>query len=99
MGHSHLHAVLIFYAWTLVVAVGALLYMFIPAVWASLIIVVGLAVCTLVTLSPLSRRKALEAVAQSADDAHPADPEIARYDGLDAVGVDPDTIELREGGR
>ena len=99
MGHSHLHAVLIFYAWTLVVAVGALLYMFIPAVWATLIIVVGLVACTLVTLSPLSRRKALEAVAQSADDAHPADPDIARYDGLDAVGEDPDTIELLKGGR
>jgi UDP-GlcNAc:undecaprenyl-phosphate GlcNAc-1-phosphate transferase len=93
MGHSHLHAVLIFYAWTLVIAVGTLLYMFIPAIWATLIIGVGLLACIAVTLLPLSRRKALEAVAQSADEAHPADPELVRYDGLDAAGEDPEIIE------
>lgn len=92
MGHSHLHAVLIFYAWTLVVAVGALLYMFIPAVWATLVIVIGLLACTVVTLLPLSRRKALEAIAQLADEKHPADPEIASYDGLDAASEDGDAI-------
>ncbi|MDF1479980.1 MraY family glycosyltransferase [Leifsonia sp. H3M29-4] len=93
MGHSHLHAVLIFYAWTLVVSVGTLLYMFIPAIWATLIIAVGLLACTAVTLLPLSRRKALEAAAQSADEANPADPELARFDGLDAAGEDPEIIE------
>jgi len=93
MGHTHLHAVLILYGWTLVVAVGTLLYMFVPAVWATLIIAVGLLACTAVTLLPLSRRKALEAVAQSADRAHPADPQIARYDGLDALGESPDSTE------
>lgn len=87
MGHSHLHAVLIFYAWTLVVAVGCLLYMFIPAIWATLIILVGLAICTVVTLSPLSRRKALEAVAQSTD-AELETADVARYDGLDAASED-----------
>jgi UDP-GlcNAc:undecaprenyl-phosphate/decaprenyl-phosphate GlcNAc-1-phosphate transferase len=58
MGHSHLHAVLIFYGWTLVVSVGCLGYMFMPWYWATLLITIGLAVCTAVTLSPLSKRKA-----------------------------------------
>ncbi len=57
MGHTHLAAVLIFYAWTLVVSVGVLCYMFMPWYWATLLIIVGLAICTAITLSPLSRRK------------------------------------------
>jgi UDP-GlcNAc:undecaprenyl-phosphate/decaprenyl-phosphate GlcNAc-1-phosphate transferase len=95
MGHSHLHAVLIFYAWTLVVALGCLAYMFIPAVWATLLIVAGLLICTIVTLSPLSRRKALETVAQATD---PADetPEVARYDQLDVASTGPVDIHLQE---
>lgn len=93
MGHSHLHAVLIFYGWTLVVAVGCLGYMFLPGVVATLLIVVGLVVCTVVTLSPLSRSKALEAIAQSTE-ADKETPEVARFDGLDAAseGID-DTRE------
>ena len=85
MGHSHLHAVLIFYAWTAVVSVGCLAYRFVPWYAATLFIVIGLVICTVVTLSPLSRRKALEAIAQSSgidDNAQIAD---ARYDGLDAA--------------
>ena len=93
MGHSHLHAVLIFYGWTLVVAVGCLLYTFVPAIWASLFLVVGLIVCTIVTLSPLSRRKALEAAAQLAEpDA--IDDDIARYDGLDAASEEDVDADL-----
>ena len=84
MGHSHLHAVLIFYGWTLVVAVGCLGYMFLPFNIASLLIGIGLVLCTAVTLAPLSRRKALEAVAQSTGDED-ASPEVARFDGLDAA--------------
>ncbi|HQI66543.1 MAG TPA: MraY family glycosyltransferase, partial [Rhodoglobus sp.] len=78
MGHSHMHAVLIFYAWTLVVSVGCLGFMFLPFWVAALLILVGLAICTWITLSPLSKRKALEVVAQSteADDAA-VDPEVA----------------------
>ncbi|MBG6054562.1 UDP-GlcNAc:undecaprenyl-phosphate GlcNAc-1-phosphate transferase [Salinibacterium sp. CAN_S4] len=79
MGHSHLHAVLIFYAWTFVVSVGVLAYRFVPWYVATLLIVVGLIICTVVTLSPLSKRKALEVRAQSAGD-DVADP---RFDGLD----------------
>lgn len=84
MGHSHLHAVLIFYAWTLVVAVGCLGYRFVPWYVATLLIAVGLVVCTIITLSPLSRRKAREAIAQSAD-SQEAD---VRYDGLDSAADD-----------
>lgn len=95
MGHSHMHAVLIFYAWTLVVSVGCLGFMFLPFWVAALLILVGLAICTWITLSPLSKRKALEVVAQSTEaDAAAVDPEVAKFDGLDAAGVDPDELPL-----
>lgn len=82
MGHSHFHAVLIFYAWTAVVAVGTLLFMFVEWEIALAAVIAGLVVCTVVTLAPLSRRKRVEAAAQSAhDDAGP----LARYDPLDAA--------------
>ena len=88
MGHSHLHAVLLFYAWTLVVAVGSLGYMFLPWYLPTIFIVVGLAICAVVTLAPLTRRKALEFTAQATPDET---PEIARFDGLDAASeVDDD---------
>ena len=93
MGHSHLHAVLIFYGWTLVVSVGCLAFMFIPAIWASLLIVVGLAFCTIVTLAPLSRRKALESVAQSTEAAWES-AEVARFDGLDAASEELTTDDI-----
>jgi UDP-GlcNAc:undecaprenyl-phosphate GlcNAc-1-phosphate transferase len=86
MGHSHLHAVLIFYGWTLVISVGCLAYMFVAWYWATLLIVVGLVICTVVTLSPLSRRKALEAMAQSTEaEGADAAASVARFDGLDAA--------------
>lgn len=90
MGHSHLHAVLIFYGWTATFAVGVLLFTLIPFVWAITVLILGLAACTIVTLMPLSRRKALEAVAQLDADPEPAE---ARYDGLDAAGAE--TVEER----
>ena len=65
MGHSHLHAVLIFYAWSGVIAIGGLLLMVVPVVWAFAFVVVGLGGCTWLTLAPLTRRKALEKAAQS----------------------------------
>jgi UDP-GlcNAc:undecaprenyl-phosphate GlcNAc-1-phosphate transferase len=80
MGHSHLHAVLIFYGWTSVVSVGLLLFFFIRPWWIPLVIlVVGLAVCTWVTLAPLSRRKRFESDVQS-DRANPA---LEEFDPLD----------------
>ncbi|WP_213814154.1 MraY family glycosyltransferase [Glaciihabitans sp. dw_435] len=90
MGHSHLHAVLIFYAWTAVVAVGCLAFMFVPWYWAVAFIVVGLAVSAVFTLAPLSRRKRVEAAAQSAkSSASPVAPQMARLDPLDVASVDP----------
>jgi len=89
MGHSHFHAVLIFYAWTAVVAVGTLLFLFMAWWWALTAVIIGLIACTLVTLAPLSRRKRIEAVAQSAPEAGDA---LARFDPLDAAAPD-----LRDG--
>ena len=87
MGHTHLHAVLIFYGWTFVFSVGVLAFMFLPAASAALLLAVGLAVCTIVTLAPLSRRKALEAAAQSTE-ADAVDAEVARFDTLDEAHDD-----------
>jgi UDP-GlcNAc:undecaprenyl-phosphate GlcNAc-1-phosphate transferase len=85
MGHSHFHAVLIFYGWTAVVAFGALLFLFVAWWWALTAIVVGLIVCTAFTLAPLSRRKRIEVLAQSAP---AADDELARFDPLDIAAPD-----------
>jgi len=90
MGHSHLHAVLIFYAWTAVASIGVLSFLFMPW-WGSLtFLLVGFVVTTIVTLSPLSKRKRTEAAAQLAethDDV--ADATIARLDPLDAAAGAP----------
>ncbi len=72
MGHTHFHAVLIFYGWTAVVAIGTLLFMFVAWWWALTAIIVGLLICTVVTFSPLteSRRRAVDRTdADSATDA------------------------------
>lgn len=57
MGHTHFQAVLILYAWTLVVAVGALLFMFVDWPLATGIVVAGLIVTTVLTIAPLGREK------------------------------------------
>ncbi|MDO9589985.1 MAG: MraY family glycosyltransferase [Microcella sp.] len=85
MGHSHFHAVLIFYGWTTVVAVGALLFLFVTWWWALTAIVIGLVVCTVFTLAPISRRKRIEAAAQSARDDQ---VDLSRFDPLDAAAPD-----------
>ncbi|MEP6842745.1 MAG: MraY family glycosyltransferase [Pseudolysinimonas sp.] len=88
MGHSHLHAVLIFYAWTAAASVGLLLFLFTPSWVAVVVTATGLVICTIVTLSPLSRRKAVEAAVQSAPEDTAAEANVARYDPLDAA-ADP----------
>lgn len=88
MGHSHFHAVLIFYAWTAVIAVGALLFLFWAWWWALTAVIVGLILCTAVTLAPLSRRKRIEVAAQSAPEG---EDELARFDPLDAAA--PESLE------
>ena len=88
MGHSHLHAVLIFYGWTAVASIGCLLafvfpvYFGIDSRWAFLILGVGFVILAAVTLAPLGRRKrqtvAAEAEAatgpRARPDGAPADP-------------------------
>jgi UDP-GlcNAc:undecaprenyl-phosphate GlcNAc-1-phosphate transferase len=93
MGHSHLHAVLIFYAWTATASVGLLLFLFTPSWVAIVVTVTGLVVCTIVTLTPLSRRKAAEAAVQSAPSVITADTDLAVYDPLDAAS-DPVAIDV-----
>jgi len=72
MGHTHLHAVLIFYGWTLVIAVGVLGYMFLPFTVTTILIAAGLVACTIVTLAPMRRRKSPEPVEQVAVTPSPA---------------------------
>jgi UDP-GlcNAc:undecaprenyl-phosphate GlcNAc-1-phosphate transferase len=57
MGHTHFQAVLILYAWTLVAAVGALLFMFIDWKLALGLVIAGLIVTTVLTIAPLGRQK------------------------------------------
>lgn len=60
MGHSHLYAVLVFYAWTFVFSVGCLGYMFLPFWTATALIAAGLIACAAFTLAPLARRRPAE---------------------------------------
>jgi UDP-GlcNAc:undecaprenyl-phosphate/decaprenyl-phosphate GlcNAc-1-phosphate transferase len=86
MGHTHFHAVLIFYAWTAVASVGCLLVLVLHDWWWALIVTaVGLLICTILTLAPLSRRKAAEVAVQSADPEVAADAALAPFDALDAA--------------
>jgi UDP-GlcNAc:undecaprenyl-phosphate GlcNAc-1-phosphate transferase len=89
MGHSHLHAVLIFYGWTAAASVGCLLYFVLPVYfglptwYATVFLVVALLACTIVTLAPLSRRKAVEAASQLAPIGPGLSDETAQLDPLD----------------
>ena len=93
MGHTHLQAVLIFYAWTATASVGLLLFLFTPSWVAIVVTVTGLVVCTIVTLSPLSRRKAVETAVQLASAERGSDADVAHFDGLDAA-ADPVALEV-----
>ncbi len=85
MGHSHLNAVLIFYAWTAVASIGCLLtyvfpvYFDIDSTWAFALLAVGFLVCAALTLAPLGRRKRLTVAAEG----EPADAEVAVFDELE----------------
>ena len=56
MGHSHLQAVLIFYGWTAAFSLGCLSFLFLPWPFATGLIVLGLVICTSLTLLPLFGR-------------------------------------------
>ena len=88
MGHSHLHAVLIFYAWTTMVSVSLLAVLFVPPAQTWIVVaflIFGLVVCSVITLAPLTRRKAIEAAVQRASMHHAGAAEAARFDGLDSA--------------
>ncbi len=88
MGHSRLHATLIFYAWTAVISVGALLFYVADQAVAWSFIGGGLVVCAIATLAPLSYRKRREYAVQ----VKPADAttrEVAVLDPLDRAGSGP----------
>jgi UDP-GlcNAc:undecaprenyl-phosphate GlcNAc-1-phosphate transferase len=86
MGHSRLHATLIFYAWTAVISVGSLLFFVADQVVAWSVIGGGLAVCALATLAPLSHRKRREYAVQAKPVATTT-TEIAVLDPLDRAGA------------
>jgi UDP-GlcNAc:undecaprenyl-phosphate GlcNAc-1-phosphate transferase len=86
MGHSRLHATLIFYAWTAVISVGSLLFFVADQVVAWSFIGGGLAVCALATLAPLSHRKRREYAVQAKPVATTT-TEIAVLDPLDRAGA------------
>lgn len=70
MGHSHLGAVLIFYAWTATASISFALtfvlpaYFGIPAVWAAAFFAAGFVASSIVTVLPLTRRKREETEAE-----------------------------------
>lgn len=87
MGHSHVHAVVIFYAWTAVASAGLLLFL-LPEnglLVGGLVMFVGFIVCTVLTLAPLSRRKAAEAAVQNASAELAEQAGVAEFDPLDAA--------------
>ncbi|WIB25133.1 MraY family glycosyltransferase [Curtobacterium sp. MCSS17_015] len=90
MGHSHFHAVLIFYAWTAVVAFGCLLFLFVNWWWVAAFVAVGFTVCAIVTFAPLGRKR-VEIAAQTT--ASPGAPFDASHDPLDRAAAvrDPHT--------
>ena len=96
MGHSHFHAVLIFYSWTAVVSIGCLLFMLVPFWVATAFVGVGFVLSSWFTLAPLTRRKVREATVQLArpgSNDPGADP---RFDPLDAASVTEDDAEYED---
>jgi UDP-GlcNAc:undecaprenyl-phosphate GlcNAc-1-phosphate transferase len=55
MGHTHQQAVVVLYAWTAVLAIGTVMFLFVAWYWALVIICLGLIGSTLVTLAPDDR--------------------------------------------
>ncbi|WP_345761554.1 MraY family glycosyltransferase [Diaminobutyricibacter sp. McL0608] len=88
MGHSHLHAVLIFYAWTAVLSIGCLLFFFQPYWMAIVFIAIGLVICAAFTFAPLSRRKIAEAAAELTPVGSAEANQTAQYDPLDRASDD-----------
>ena len=88
MGHSDVHAVILFYAWTLVVSLGCLSFLYLPTVWAVSLVLLGLIICAAFTLAPLTRRKAAESAVQLARADEAVLAGVERFDRLDAANND-----------
>jgi UDP-GlcNAc:undecaprenyl-phosphate GlcNAc-1-phosphate transferase len=89
MGHSHLHAVLIFYSWTAVASIGLLTLLFIPWYWTLAVLAVGFGATAAFTLAPLGKRKRAEVLAQKTEKNRT--PDVAKLDPLDAQSDAPET--------
>jgi len=85
MGHSHFHAVLVFYAWTATVAVGCLLFLFVDWYWVVAVVAVGFTVCAVATFAPLGRKRAEFAAQVATRSSAVVD---ARLDPLDRAAND-----------
>ncbi|HEY9498922.1 MAG TPA: MraY family glycosyltransferase [Terrimesophilobacter sp.] len=59
MGHTHFQSVLIMYAWTAVLSIGCLLFLWIPVTWVLVFLGVGIAACSWFTVAPMTKRKKL----------------------------------------
>ena len=95
MGHTHLHAVLIFYAWTAVASISVLSFLFVPWWWSLAILAAGFIATTAFTVAPLSKRKRAEARVQRAGQGSVGgDAAIAKLDPLDAAA---DTMAVGTG--
>jgi UDP-GlcNAc:undecaprenyl-phosphate GlcNAc-1-phosphate transferase len=88
MGHTHLNSVLLFYAWTLVVSVGLLMFLFVQWWWAVTFIIVGFIVTSAFTLAPLGRRRRAWLIAQRAKAAAPTAPTATTTTKAKAEGAD-----------
>jgi UDP-GlcNAc:undecaprenyl-phosphate GlcNAc-1-phosphate transferase len=99
MGHTHFQAVLIFYCWTAVFAIGTLLFVFVPTVHNSVaigFIAVGFIVSAIFTVAPMTKRKRQELEVQSMSADEPAAALAAQLDPLDAASTRPTPIVTKE---
>ncbi|MFZ4895862.1 MraY family glycosyltransferase [Plantibacter sp. Mn2098] len=87
MGHSQLHAVLIFYGWTTVISVGCLLFFAVQPWWALAFVVAGVAVCTAFTLAPLGQRRRAEQAVQALSPETGEALGLVEYDRLDEASA------------
>jgi UDP-GlcNAc:undecaprenyl-phosphate/decaprenyl-phosphate GlcNAc-1-phosphate transferase len=92
MGHSHFHAVLIFYAWTTVVAVGCLLFLFVQWYWVVAFVAVGFVVCAVATFAPLGRKRQEIAAQTAAASSTPIDASLDPLDRASARRDDARTL-------
>ncbi|OAN33276.1 undecaprenyl-phosphate alpha-N-acetylglucosaminyl 1-phosphate transferase [Plantibacter sp. H53] len=83
LGHSQVHAVLIFYGWTVVISVGCLAFFAAPTWLAVLFVSVGVVTCTAFTLLPIGRRRRADRLAQRVAAGAEGAPGSALYDRLD----------------